>query len=788
MTKSVDKVNVAGDSRVQRRSATVNQKTYGYLLAEPVGSYSHTVFLIHGFPDLSMAWRYQIPLFLKLGFRVVCPDCIGYGRSDSPTTSIGPYTWKSQCEDFHELAAQLGCENIILGGHDLGAMLAYRFALYFPQFVTHLVTFVVPYLPPLPEYTMPKDLVRQWPSFGYQIQWGSEDGVVESKTLDRKGIRQFLNALYGGSTSDGKYAFDATIGVDFDMLPHLSPTKLLDDEELNFYAEEYARREYSGVVITDSEKNASASYSQILYDVIETQKALQHSLAAEAFDESGILYEERMRICLLVSGGYEYIVATLAVLSIGGSVVPLAPSLIPKEAHYLMQECNSSAILTDQDNLDLAKLIQEYTNQVSCLPIRVTPVKAYQKQNLWEISECLIDRQLELSPSREGLIIFTSGSLGPPKGVVLPRFCFSTSLPKSNEREIYSGHCAVHWIGAAIPLMKMLLAGNNIEVMRNVSPEVWWQQIRLCRITSCIIATPAPQGLMAYFRKNISRLPDKIRNQYIQGIQHIRALMIAGGMPSSAAIAFWTELSGKSPFILYGSSETAGAITLSQPSSPSKATIGRPLADVEIKLSEGDKGEILVKGPQVMISYLNNESATKLAFDKDGFFRTGDLAHLDGGEFIFDGRASSDFIKVYGSHRVPTLAVENGLMSLSYVSAAYVVSVWDYKDQQNVAAALVCAPDGVCTQSISLAKVREDLSTSLPAYMLPALLRVINHQAQLPTTRNGKILKRDLCTIFFLDDSNNLRQEVESWDKAKVTSTEREVWDWGGVQPVWKSW
>lgn len=43
------------------------------------------VFKIHGFPDLSMAWRYQIPHFLKLGFRIVAPDCIGYGRSVSVT-------------------------------------------------------------------------------------------------------------------------------------------------------------------------------------------------------------------------------------------------------------------------------------------------------------------------------------------------------------------------------------------------------------------------------------------------------------------------------------------------------------------------------------------------------------------------------------------------------------------------------------------------------------------------------------------------------------------------------
>ena len=86
----------------------------GYLIAEPETAFTRTLFLvglfgtpklhgvflknwknvllivikIHGFPDLSMAWRYQIPLFLKQGFRVVAPDCIGYGRSVSVALQI----------------------------------------------------------------------------------------------------------------------------------------------------------------------------------------------------------------------------------------------------------------------------------------------------------------------------------------------------------------------------------------------------------------------------------------------------------------------------------------------------------------------------------------------------------------------------------------------------------------------------------------------------------------------------------------------------------------------------
>lgn len=137
-------------------------------------------------------------------------------------------------------------------------MFAYRFALYFPEFVTHLITFVVPYIPPSPEYVSPIDLANSTPSFGYQTQLGSEEGIIEANTQDKDGVQRFLNTVYGGSTSDGKYAFSAMAGVDFALASQLSHTRLLDAEEMEFYVNEYARNglrgpcEFLSVVSGDS--------------------------------------------------------------------------------------------------------------------------------------------------------------------------------------------------------------------------------------------------------------------------------------------------------------------------------------------------------------------------------------------------------------------------------------------------------------------------------------------------------------------------------------------------------
>ena len=76
---------------------------------------------IHGWPDLAIGWRYQIPLLLRLGYRVVCPDIMGFGGTDAPQVppeSMSLYSFKRAADDIRELARQLGASKIILGGHD----------------------------------------------------------------------------------------------------------------------------------------------------------------------------------------------------------------------------------------------------------------------------------------------------------------------------------------------------------------------------------------------------------------------------------------------------------------------------------------------------------------------------------------------------------------------------------------------------------------------------------------------------------------------------------------------
>lgn len=239
---AIDKLTPT-DSRVQHCTANLNGRTYHYLLGKPQGEPQATIFLIHGWPDLSFGWRYQIPVLLDLGLRVVAPDMMGYGGTDAPKAppaSLAVYSYKSAADDLAELARQLDAPQIILGGHDWGGAIAYRVALWYPQLITALFSVCTPYFPPAKSYYPLEQLVKSvLPNFTYQLQLAGPD--VESAIQSPAQVKQFLSAVYGARGANGETGFTTLEGVQIANLPLLKHTPLLSEDELDYYARQYSQ-------------------------------------------------------------------------------------------------------------------------------------------------------------------------------------------------------------------------------------------------------------------------------------------------------------------------------------------------------------------------------------------------------------------------------------------------------------------------------------------------------------------------------------------------------------------
>ncbi|KAH0440700.1 hypothetical protein CcaCcLH18_02370 [Colletotrichum camelliae] len=233
-------VTIRKNPVVKYHAAKLNGVTYNYLVAEPAScDVVGTIFLLHGWPDLSLGWRNQIPLLLSKGLRVVAPDMMGYGGTDAPE-EVEFYTYKRAADDVAALAKHLGLSRIVLGGHDWGGAVAYRAALWHPELISAFFVLSTPFTPPSFTFV---DEAATLPSLRYQLQFRGDEvqeyiGLPQNATR----VRQILNTAYGATLPNGVSAFNITgDGLEFELLDQVTEdSQFLTPEEMAFYVENYS--------------------------------------------------------------------------------------------------------------------------------------------------------------------------------------------------------------------------------------------------------------------------------------------------------------------------------------------------------------------------------------------------------------------------------------------------------------------------------------------------------------------------------------------------------------------
>jgi pimeloyl-ACP methyl ester carboxylesterase len=124
---------------------------------------------LHGFPELWLSWRHQLPLLARLGYRAWAPDLRGYGQSERPT-GIQSYAIETLMEDVAGLIDASGARRVLLVGHDWGAIIAWYFAIRRLRPLERLVIMNVPHPGPSAKaFRHPKQLLRSWYALFFQI-------------------------------------------------------------------------------------------------------------------------------------------------------------------------------------------------------------------------------------------------------------------------------------------------------------------------------------------------------------------------------------------------------------------------------------------------------------------------------------------------------------------------------------------------------------------------------------------------------------------------------------------
>ncbi len=471
------------------------------------------------------------------------------------------------------------------------------------------------------------------------------------------------------------------------------------------------------------------SSDEVLQSVRALRQALK-SLGVKRGDRIAILSENR----------YEWALSDLAAVFCGCVTVPVYATLLPDTIKYILNDCQPVLIFVSTneqaEKVDLVRdKVAGLRDIVSFEHTAVPDVMTFDK--LLDIGRNIM-REHPPEPHDEYdavekddlvSIIYTSGTTGNPKGVMLSHYNFVANvlgtqtvidfsikdrclsfLPLSHVLERTCGYYVMLYSGVGIAYAERM---DTVPVdLQEVKPTLVVSVPRLYEKIYARVLGMAQAGSplkrkiffwarsvgIEYARREIESLPiggwlkfkyaladklvfSKLRARTGGNLRYF----VSGGAPLSAKINEFFYAAGLYVLEGYGLTETSPIVTVNRMEKFRIGSVGTPFPNTEVKIAED--GEILVRGPQVMLGYYNNEAATREVLDDEGWFATGDIGYIDEDGFLFITDRKKDLIVTAGGKNIAPQPIENDLKNNRFISQAVVIG-----DQRSFLTALI-VPD-----------------------------------------------------------------------------------------------
>ncbi|MBD8605445.1 acyl--CoA ligase [Aeromicrobium sp. CFBP 8757] len=455
------------------------------------------------------------------------------------------------------------------------------------------------------------------------------------------------------------------------------------------------------------------------------------------------------RVAVRMHTRLEWLVTSLAIAKIGGTLVGLNYRFTPREVLPILRDSGTVALILDDD--DPAPLVQAIG------PLALRAVVHLSDRPVLPVSfDALIDKNpaaVRAASDLAPMILYSSGTTGAPKGVLLSDRRDAGFGPAQLAEYAHSvafegavggpGTVSLvslplhHGIGPAYT-RSALASGGQVVLQRKFDPVELPSLVERHRITHW---TCVPTMLT----RALAQPVELLRQHDLSSLRFIQV----GGAPVGNALKERAATTLQADvYESYGAIETgmiAGASLDENRAKP--GTVGRPFRHVDIRIVDeagdavppGTSGEVLIRTPMIVRGYLGQEPLGPDKVDAQGYYRSGDVGHLDEDGYLFLSDRISDLI-IAGGANINPLEIEEVLSTHPAVSLAAVVGVPDADRGEQPVAFVELRPGASATE----AELIGSLDGVLAKYKWPRRVHFVD---TMPTNSSGKLLKRDLRTL-----------------------------------------
>ena len=416
------------------------------------------------------------------------------------------------------------------------------------------------------------------------------------------------------------------------------------------------------------------------------------------------------RVAILSENRPEWTIADFASLLLGAVVVPVYTTLTPEQTSYLLRDSGARVIFVSTEQ-QLQKILAILDRTQIEKVVVMDAVETARATHMYQLMKSDQPRFAAtphcVSADDLATIIYTSGTTGTPKGVMLTHGNMASNLACSlSEFGVSSGDVSISFLPLSHVTARhvdfaMLYHGVTLayvpavdqlpQALLEVKPTIFVGVPRVYEKIHTQVEARTKSALKRFVYKGALKVGRRYRSEILTGrrpralewriadrlvFSQIRAgmgqarIFISGGAPLGRELAEWYADVGIRIHEGYGLTETSPVIAVNTPKAHKIGTVGKPLANVEVKIA--DDGEILARGPSIFKGYWNKPEESENAFS-DGWFKTGDIGNIDSDGFLSVTDRKKDLIKTSGGKFIAPQPIENSLKHNALIAEAVVL-------------------------------------------------------------------------------------------------------------------